>query len=119
MLEIIAVVFLAKKLAAIAKAKGRSAGWAALGPVLWIGGEITGAVVGFAMTGGDGLAPYGFAIMGAIIGAVASYLIVNALGANEDAMAWDPDRPYSFAPPAPTHHDPNNPYAAPGGMRPQ
>jgi hypothetical protein len=78
MLEIIFLIWFARKLASIAKGKGRSGGWGGLGVGLWFGGEILGFIVG-TMTGAEGAGAYGFAILFAAIGAVASYAIVNSL----------------------------------------
>ena len=106
MLEIIFIIFLTKKLASMAKAKGRSAGWAAFGPVLWIVGEITGAAVG-AMIGMDELALYGGALVGAFIGAGIAFAIVSSLSATENA--YMAEQPFVGG-----HYDPTNPYNAPG-----
>jgi hypothetical protein len=107
MLEIFFVVFLTKKLASIAKAKGRSSGWAALGPVLWILGEIGGAVVG-ATIGIDDIALYVGALAGAALGAGLAWVVVNSLSSNEAALQGVDDAV------AGGHYDPSNPYNAPG-----
>ena len=78
MIEIIILVQFCKKLAAIARDKNRSGSWGAVGAVGWIGGEITGAVIG-ASGGAEAMNLYGFAILGAIIGAVIAYVIVKSL----------------------------------------
>jgi hypothetical protein len=46
-LEIFFVGFLVRKLAAIAKAKGRSGWWGGLGVLFWFSGEILGFMIGF------------------------------------------------------------------------
>lgn len=78
MIEIIILVQFCKKLAAIAREKNRSGSWGAVGAIGWIGGEVTGAVVG-ASGGSDGMNLYGFAILGALIGALIAYVIVKSL----------------------------------------
>jgi hypothetical protein len=51
MLEILLVIWLSKKIAATVKEKGRQpAGYVVLFVFLWIGGEITGAVIGMLIT---------------------------------------------------------------------
>jgi hypothetical protein len=77
MLEILAIIALCKKLAAIAKEKGRSQGWAALGALFWFMGEVVGFVVGEIM--GLGLGGYLVAIAFACIGAFVAHTIVKAL----------------------------------------
>lgn len=78
MIEIIILVQFCKKLAAIARDKNRSGSWGAVGAVGWIGGEITGAVIG-ASGGAEAMNLYGFAILGAIVGALIAYVIVKSL----------------------------------------
>ncbi|MGE0397376.1 MAG: hypothetical protein AB7T06_11690 [Kofleriaceae bacterium] len=78
MIEIIILVQFCKKLAAIAREKNRSGSWGAVGAVGWIGGEIGGAILG-AMGGAESMNLYGYAILGAILGAVIAYLIVKSL----------------------------------------
>ncbi len=78
MIEIIILVQFCKKLAAIAREKNRSGSWGAVGAAGWIGGEVTGALLG--VTGGaDGMNLYGFAILGAIVGSILAYVIVKSL----------------------------------------
>lgn len=78
MLEILFLVWFCKKLASIARDKNRSGGWGALGAIFWVGGEVSGFVVG---TSGhaDGGAAYGFALVGAVIGALIAFMIVKSL----------------------------------------
>ena len=78
MIEIIILVQFCKKLAAIAREKNRKGSWGALGAIGWIGGEISGAVVG-ASGGAEAMNLYGYAILGAIIGAIIAYVIVKSL----------------------------------------
>lgn len=78
MLEILFLVWFCKKLASIARDKNRPGGWGAVGAIGWIGGEIGGAVVG-ASSRAEGMDLYGYALMGAGIGALAAWLIVRSL----------------------------------------
>lgn len=78
MLEIAFLVFFCKKLAGIARDKNRSGGWGALGVLLWIGGEVGGAVLSLSM-GKDGMELYGYALLGAGLGAVLAFVIVKSL----------------------------------------
>jgi hypothetical protein len=78
MLEIIFLVKFHKSLAAIAKEKNRTVGWAGLGVILWITGEIAGAVLG-AKNHANGMGLYGFALLGAVVGAVTAWVIVKSL----------------------------------------
>lgn len=105
MLEIIAVIFLGKKLAEMAQARGHGKGWAAL-VLLWFVGEVIGAVIGFAVVG-DGAAPYVFALIGAAIGGGVAYLIVKNLSPLPGSLEAGDGEVYG-------HADPNNPYSPPG-----
>jgi hypothetical protein len=78
MLEIIFLVWFCRKLAAIAQSKGRSGGWAAFGALFWVGGEVFGFVAGSLMH--LDLGAYLVAILGAGLGAVVAWLLVNSLG---------------------------------------
>jgi len=109
MLEILFLVWFVRKLSSIAKAKGRSGGWGGLGAAFWIGGELTGFVVGGITDAGAG--SYAFALLFAAIGAGVAYAIVSALGSEHsryDAFAA-PVAPAIYGPPA----DPRNPYSPP------
>ncbi len=79
MLEILFLVWFCKKLAAIAREKNRPGSWGAVGAIGWIGGEIGGAVLGASSSNAQGMDLYGYAIMGAIVGAVSAWLIVRSL----------------------------------------
>ena|SRR5215207_627744 len=93
MLEIIALIYLTRHVGGIVKSKGRRPGWFKLMTVLlWIGGELTGMVVGgivaaLSDSGGDpagdaGLSfVYVFALAGAAAGAGLSVIIARSLGA--------------------------------------
>lgn len=78
MLEILFLIWFCKRLAEMARGKERSGGWGALGAILWVGGEIGGAIIG-AKSGSDGMGLYGYALIGAVVGAIAAYVIVAAL----------------------------------------
>lgn len=78
MLEILAIIWLYRYLKNALEHKNRSTGLAALGPVFWVVGEILGAVFG-ALLIGDGLGLYGFAFMGALVGALAAIGIVSSV----------------------------------------
>ena len=79
MLEILFLVWFCKKLASIAREKNRPGGWGAVGAVGWIGGEISGAVIGASSTSAQGMDLYGYALMGAIVGALAAWIFVRSL----------------------------------------
>ena len=112
MLEILFLVFLVRKLSALAKSKGRSGGWGALGAGFYIGGELTGFIVGGIADLGMG--SYLVALAFAAMGALASWLIVRSLSS---AYA----NPYGYVNPPPTmapavgypNYDPSNPYSPP------
>ncbi|MBN8613581.1 MAG: hypothetical protein J0L92_23500 [Deltaproteobacteria bacterium] len=76
MLEIAMIVFLTRKLFALTAERGSAAWWAGMGPLLWISGEVSGAVVA-GMFGFEDLAAYPVAIAFAIGGAVLSWAIVR------------------------------------------
>ncbi len=78
MIEIFVLVKFCKRLAEIAREKNRTGSWAALGAFGWVGGEITGAVVG-AKSHGDTTSMYTTALLFAVIGAVLAYVIVRTL----------------------------------------
>ena len=77
MLEIIFLIWFGRKLATIAKSKGRSGAWAVLGVGLWVGGEVIGFIVGTALNMEMGA--YVVGIVSAIVGAVISYVVVSQL----------------------------------------
>jgi len=78
MLEIIFLVKFCKSLAAVAREKNRPASWAALGVILWVAGEIGGAMLG-ASNRVMGMELYGCAVLGAVVGAIAAWVIVKTL----------------------------------------
>lgn len=80
MLEILILVKFTRYLASVAREKGRTSAWAALGAVLWIGGEVFGFLVG-AIAGLEDFAAYGPALVCAAIGAGVAYGIVALLPA--------------------------------------
>ena len=83
MLEILALIALTRKIGEIVQAKGRKTGWYKFMTVaLWIGGELLGAIIGgeiAAVTNSESYIAYLFALLGAVIGAVAAYLIARAV----------------------------------------
>ena len=78
MLEIVAVIFLTRHLSKTAKNKGHTGAYAAIGPLLWFGGEILGVVIGLAMFD-DLLAAVGIGLVLAIAGAITSAVVVHSL----------------------------------------
>lgn len=79
MLEIIALIFLTKKIGAICEDKGRKAGWyKALTVLLWFGCEVAGAFIGVITVGG-GVIVYVYALIGAVVGAGISFVIAKNL----------------------------------------
>lgn len=96
MLEILAIVWLCKRIGRIVREKGRSAGgFQFLAVVLWLGGEILGAIVG-AMTGNEP-AIYVFALCGAVVGAIIANIIASSLSPlhSEYGAGDDVDERYS------------------------
>ncbi len=79
MLEILFLARFVRRLAAIAKEKGRSGTWGGLGALLWFGGELFGFVLGAAVTDDLGPAAYLLALVCAALGATAAYAIVKSL----------------------------------------
>ncbi len=77
-IEILVLIWLVGRLAKIAKAKGLSGAWGALGLAMWIGGQVFGLILGAAIVV-DLIGVYIFALMWAIAGGVASYAIVKRL----------------------------------------
>jgi len=87
MCEIILIITLARKIAGIASAKGRSGfGYGSMFVGLWIGGEFLGAIAGSLLFMGAGggrkdaaIMVYLCALGGAAAGAILSFIIVNSL----------------------------------------
>ena len=78
MLEILFLVWFCKKLATIARDRNRAGGWGAVCAILWITGEVGGAIFG-ASSGAMGTGLYGYAILGALLGAVIAYIVVASV----------------------------------------
>ncbi|HLL24626.1 MAG TPA: hypothetical protein VK427_20985 [Kofleriaceae bacterium] len=78
MLEILFLLWFCKTLAAKAREKNRSGRWGALGAILWIGGEIGGATIGFDHAH-DPTSIYAFMLLGALLGAAIAYVVVVRL----------------------------------------
>lgn len=100
MLEIILLIALTRHVGETVKMKGRKSGWYKLMTVLlWIGGEVAGAIVGgvaAAVSGSGGmLFVYLFALVGAAIGAGAAILI--ARGVSPLAAYDQPPQPPVFS----------------------
>jgi len=113
MLEILLLIWLGRKIAAMAREKGRGpTGYVFMLVGLWVGGEICGMIVGSMLSPGrpgdfNGMA-YIFALIGAAAGATATFLIVRSLsplGAMSGARGF----PMSA---------PGMPYQPPGTMPP-
>lgn len=80
MLEILALVYLTRKIGRMVEEKGRKRGWyKALTVLLWFGGEIFGGIAGAILLGGEEAAFYLFALLGAAAGAGTAYLIAANL----------------------------------------
>ncbi|MEP6922886.1 MAG: hypothetical protein ABI954_00350 [Pyrinomonadaceae bacterium] len=81
MLEIILLIGLTKKIGNMLNAKGRKSGWfKLLTVVLWIGGELIGAVIGAVIGEISDLGlvvAYPLALLGAAGGALTAYLIAK------------------------------------------
>ena len=75
-IEILVVFNLVGRLRKAAAARGASEGWAALGPLLWFGGEVGGFFVAGAF-GAEGLIAYLLAIAYAVAGRFLSIYIVD------------------------------------------
>jgi len=78
MLEIFGIFAFGRLLARVATAKGRSRGWAALGVLFWLGGELMGMTLGL-LLGLEQLAAYGIGLLVAATGVLIAYLVVKAL----------------------------------------
>jgi hypothetical protein len=79
MLEILFLIFLAKKIGKIVEEKGRKPGrYKAMLVAFWFGGEIIGFIIGGAMLG-ESIGMYLIALIGAGVGAAVSFGIANNL----------------------------------------
>ena len=91
MIEILVIWLLARKIGEIVKQKGhRSGGYIFLTIVLWIGGELVGAIIGTILAFELGLSEclvYPFALAGAACGAGLAYLIANNVSEKMPAPA--------------------------------
>lgn len=80
MIEILILIALTKKIGSICEDKGHSAGKYKLYTVLlWFGGEIGGGILGAIIGDGEMGMAYILALVGAITGAVLSFVIANNL----------------------------------------
>ena len=77
MLEILALVFLGRKIREIVTEKGlKPRKYILIAVGLWFGLEISGIIVGFTFFG-EGFAPYLLGLGGAVTGGIISYRIAN------------------------------------------
>ncbi|MBZ0115397.1 MAG: hypothetical protein K8H88_00275 [Sandaracinaceae bacterium] len=86
MLELFIVIALCRALAKKASERGRSKGWAALGAAFWIGGELSGIVLG-ALLDLEMLGMIGIGLSLAVLGAIVSWVIVSNLPEDPEAIA--------------------------------
>jgi hypothetical protein len=86
MIEIIALVFLTKALAREAGSRGRSAGWAAMGPILWILFEVTALVM---LGHADTMTQLFVGMFAGAIGGAIAYVGVSLLPKSEWAAEGD------------------------------
>jgi hypothetical protein len=87
MLEFVILILLSRKLAKMAREKGHSGGWAAVGVIAWIVGELVGIALGLALDLGAGV--YLTAFVGAACGAAVGFAIVVALPDRADKLSID------------------------------
>ena len=80
MLEIILIIFLSKRIGKIAEEKGHTKiKYQVLFVVLWVAFEILGAFIGAGLSNGGTGTIYFFALLGAGLACLISFLIVNSL----------------------------------------
>jgi hypothetical protein len=80
MLEIILIVYLAKRIGKIAEEKRHArAGYQALFVLLWIVFEFLGVFIGIFLLGDEIMTAYFFALLGAGLACLISFSIVNSL----------------------------------------
>lgn len=101
MLEIILIVVISQSISKQLKAKGRSAvGYVILFVMLWVGGEIAGAIFGVivsgptASDGGFNFTIWVFALIGAAIGGTIGYVIASSVPPVEKEQEYYDDSPY-------------------------
>jgi hypothetical protein len=105
MIEILLIIFLAKKIGNVAEARGYGRIlFQAMLVLFWFGGELFGAIFG-AVLGSDrtGEAPFGaiylFALLGAAAGAIAAFTIASFLPEQSRSRSYMDDyRDYDGAP---------------------
>jgi hypothetical protein len=101
MLEIVILIVLGRRIAEIARGKGRSGGpYVILLLAMWFGGEFSGILVGVViaalMSGAEEanfLAVWALGLVGAIVGAVGAFQIVKRLPEREEP--WPDEEPWS------------------------
>jgi hypothetical protein len=78
MIEILCIIWLCRAIGRSVRAKGRSAGgYQFLAVVLWLVGEVTGAIIGVNL--GLGAGAYLTTLMGAAAGALVAYMIASGV----------------------------------------
>lgn len=78
MFEILGIIWFTRHLSRVAKQKGHSGWWGAVGATGWIMGELIAGCMG-GLAGLEGMAFYPLSILGALIGAGIGFAIVSAL----------------------------------------
>lgn len=80
MIEILLIIFLARRIGNIAVRKGHKRGPNIIFfVVMWIAGEIIGGLSGAFLTKGHVLSTYLMALIGAAVGAIIAFRVVNSL----------------------------------------
>lgn len=101
MLEIIALIWLTRRIGEIVKEKHRKSGWYKFMTVaLWFGCEIAGAIVGgiiVGLTGSPDALIYVIALAGAAAGAGIAYLIARSVPPLQPDFAPPPPPPSTFS----------------------
>ncbi len=99
MLELAMIAALTRRLFAMTAERGSTAWWAGLGPLLWVSGEVCGAVLA-GLFGATDLVAYGVALVFAFLGAWLAHAIVREApiqivlpsDETEDALVSNPAR---------------------------
>lgn len=95
MLEIIVVFLLARRIGNIAEKKGhKKRPNIIFFVVMWIAGEIIGGLLGAFLAKGHLFTTYAMALLGAVVGAIIAFRVVNALDDRSDSniITIDGDR---------------------------
>ena len=92
MIEILGIWLLARKIGAMVEEKGYKKGrYQFMVVVFWIGGEILGSFLGVIATHGDRCTIYTVALLGALLGAFITYMIVLQLPVMPISLTSMPD----------------------------